>query len=115
MKEISVINTITVPDGMELAAEEAREEYARYFEKQEGFVSSIFYKSVEREDDNSIRYVNIVVWKSYDHFQNVVNEGYSNAEGINKDGMRVLGKGFPEPIVVSPGRFAVICQDGEKC
>lgn len=108
MEEITVINTIVVPAGMEKVAEEAREEYLRYFEKQEGFVSLSFYKSIERESDDSLRYVNIVVWKSYEHFKNVVNDGFKNTEGENSDGMRVLGRGFPEPIVISPARYTKI-------
>ncbi len=78
MKSVSVINTITVPAGMEVIAEEVREEYVNYFKKQEGFVSSTFYKSINREKDNAIRYVNIVVWKSKEHFGSLVNIGFEN-------------------------------------
>jgi len=108
MDKISVINTITVPKGMEKIAEEVREEYVNYFKKQDGYVNSTFYKSLNREDDGSIRYVNIVMWESYDHFERVVNKGFKNEEGENNDGMRVLGKGFPEPIKVLPGQFTTI-------
>ncbi len=108
MEQVSVINTILVPEGMESKAESVRTEYVEYFSKQEGFVSSTFYKSLERDKNGSIRYVNVVVWSSYDHFEQVVNKGFENEEGENSDGMRVLGKGFPEPIVVSPGRYQII-------
>ena len=114
MQEISVINTITVPAGMEDTAEQVRDEYVRYFEGQAGFVRSTFYKSIEKEADGSTRYVNIVVWESYEHFQSVVNRGFNNAEGENRDGYRVLGKGFPEPIAISPGRFVTLREDGPK-
>lgn len=107
-KNISVINTITVPEGMEAIAENVREEYVNYFQQQDGFVSSTFYRSISRENDDSIRYVNIVVWESEAHFNAVVNKGFENELGENKDGYRVLGRGFPEPIVVSPGRYEVI-------
>ena len=108
MKNISVINTITVPDGMESIAEEVREEYVNYFKKQEGFVSSTFYRSINREDGNAIRYVNIVVWKSIESFESVVNLGFKNKSGENEDRYRVLGKGFPAPIKVSPGQYEII-------
>jgi len=108
MEQVSVINTITVPKGMEAIAEEIRDEYVSYFSKQEGFVSSTFYKSINREEDGEIRYINTVVWASYKHFEKVVNTGFNNEMGVNKDNMKVLGKGFPEPIKVSPGQFTIL-------
>lgn len=111
MPEVSVINLIEVPEGMESQAEEVREVYVSYFRKQQGFVSSTFYRSLDRGNSGSIKYVNIVVWDSQDSFERVVNLGFTNSDGENSDGMRVLGKGFPEPIVVSPGRYAVITSD----
>lgn len=108
MEQVSIINTILVPEGMEGEAELVRSEYVNYFSEQEGFVSSTFYKSFEREPDNTIKYVNIVVWQSQSHYEQVVNKGFQNEDGENNDGMRVLGKGFPSPIVVSPGRFQII-------
>lgn len=54
------------------------------------------------------RYINIVVWDSYENFQAVVNAGFENEDGLNDDGMKVLGKGFPEPIKVSPGQYEII-------
>lgn len=108
MSEISIINTITVPLGMESKAEAVREEYVAYFQQQDGFVRSTFYKSLNREADGSLKYINTVVWKSYSHYEQVVNLGFSNADGENKEGMRVLGRGFPEPIQVSPGQYEII-------
>lgn len=110
MQQISVINTILVPESREVEAESIRAEYVAYFKKQEGFVSSTFYKSLSRESDGSIKYVNIVVWASHSHFEQVVNEGFHNEYGENSHGMRVLGKGFPDPIVVFPGQYQVIAQ-----
>lgn len=111
MDQISVINTIIVPAGMEDIAEQVRNDYVAYFSQQPGFVSSTFYKSIHRESDNAVRYVNSVVWASYEHFQQVVNSGFNNADGENSDGRRVLGKGFPEPIQVMPGQYVVINQN----
>lgn len=108
MKNISVINTISVPAGMEATAEHIRAVYIDYFRHQDGFVSSTFYKSICREEDNSIRYINIVVWASQAHFEKVVNKGFENELGQNEDGYRVLGRGFPEPIRVSPGQYEII-------
>jgi len=108
MQQISVINTITVPEGMEAQAEGVRADYVRYFQQQDGFVGSTFYKSLDREADGSLRYVNVVVWASYAHFERVVNKGFQDANGENSDGLRVLGRGFPAPIVVSPGRYSVL-------
>jgi heme-degrading monooxygenase HmoA len=108
MESISVINTITVPEGMESIAEQVRLEYVDYFKQQDGFLGSTFYKSVNRESDGSIKYINTVVWQSQAHFEKVVNFGFSNDHGENKDGRRVLGRGFPEPIQVSPGQYIVI-------
>lgn len=108
MKQISVINTILVPDGMEAEAESVREVYVEYFKNQDGFISSTFYKSLSREAEGSRQYVNIIVWASYAHFERVVNKGFKSELGENGDGMRVLGKGFPEPIRVSPGQYEVI-------
>lgn len=110
MEQISVINTITVPKGMEEIAELVRNEYIDYFRQQAGFVSSTFYKSINRQTDNSINYVNTVVWLSKSHFDAVVNLGFNNAEGKNKDGKQVLGRGFPEPIKVNPDQYIVIDQ-----
>ncbi len=110
MDQISVINTITVPKGMEETAEKVRDEYISYFKQQKGFVSSTFYKSIHREDDGSIKYINAVVWQSYDCFESVVNLGFSNSLGENNDGKKVLGKGFPDPIKVSPGQYAVLSE-----
>ena len=106
MKQISVINFIEVPVGMEKIAVEARGAYVDYFRKQNGFVSSTFYRSVNK--DQKEKYVNIVVWDSIDSFNKVVNLGFSNYQGENSDGMRVLGRGFPEPISVSPCQYEVI-------
>lgn len=114
MEQVSVINTILVPKGMEAIAESVRNEYVEYFQKQDGFVSSTFYKAVNREQEGAIQYVNIVVWQSYGHFEQVVNNGFANAQGENSDGMRVLGKGFPEPIIVSPGQYQIIAQSDVK-
>jgi heme-degrading monooxygenase HmoA len=111
MSEISVINTITVPADMEAEAESVRADYVAYFSQQQGFVSSTFYRSLNPEHDGSIKYINIVVWSSYADFERVVNKGFQNAEGVNQDGRRVLGKGFPEPISVSPGSYSIIQKD----
>ncbi|MFV1985073.1 MAG: hypothetical protein ACC657_16110 [Thiohalomonadales bacterium] len=54
------------------------------------------------------KYINIVVWDSYDSYKNVVNIGFLNENGLNTDNMKVLGKGFPEPIVVSPSQYEII-------
>ncbi|MDC2889013.1 antibiotic biosynthesis monooxygenase family protein [Psychrosphaera algicola] len=108
MEQISVINTILVPKGMEETAEKVRNEYIDYFRQQAGFVSSTFYKSINRQNDDSVNYVNTVVWSSKAHFDAVVNLCFKNAEGKNKDGKRVLGKGFPEPIKVNPDQYIVI-------
>ncbi len=110
MESVSVINTITVPKGMEVVAEQVRDEYVSYFSEQEGFISSTFYKSIHRESDDSIKYINTVVWASYAHFEKVVNIGFKNAQGKNRDGKKVLGKGFPEPIKVSPGQYIIVDQ-----
>lgn len=112
MQQLSVINTISVPAGMEQQAEQVRQEYVNYFSKQAGFVSSTFYKSITPQDDGATQYVNIVVWASYEHFTAVVNKGFANADGENNDGMKVLGRGFPAPIVVSPGQYHVIASNG---
>ncbi len=108
MSQVSVINTITVPKEMDEIAKQVRNEYVSYFSKQDGFVSSTFYQSINTDDDGSLKYVNIVVWRSKYHFDQVVNLGFSNAKGENRDGKMVLGKGFPEPIQVSPGQYIVI-------
>ncbi len=110
MDQVSVINTITVPEGMELTAEQVRYEYVSYFSEQEGFVSSTFYRAVNRESDGSIKYINTVVWASYMHFEKVVNIGFSNQSGENSNGRKVLGKGFPEPIKVSAGQYVIVGQ-----
>lgn len=106
MKQISVINSLVVPPQMEAKALEVREVYMEYFRKQPGFVSATFYKSVNAQ--NQFNYVNIVVWESQDAFDEVVNKGFENEDGLNADNMKVLGKGFPEPIQVAPGQYEVI-------
>lgn len=111
MQEVSVINFIEVPEGMESKAEDIRDIYVDYFRKQTGFVSSTFYRSINRSSNGPIKYVNIVVWDSLGSFERVVNLGFANSDGENSDGMRVLGRGFPEPIVVSPGQYVVVSSD----
>lgn len=107
MKEhISVINSIVVPKGMEDEAVRIRDIYVDYFRKQPGFVSSTFYQAID--SDSNFNYINIVVWDSESSFQAVVNSGFTNADGLNDDNMKVLGKGFPEPIEVNPGRYKII-------
>jgi len=108
MDQVHVINQIIVPKGMEDTAESIRNEYVRYFSKQEGFIGSTFLRSINREQDGSIKYINTVIWESYSHFEKVVNLGFKNSEGLNADGLKVLGKGFPAPIKVSPGQYMVV-------
>lgn len=106
MSQISVINFIQVPENMDEEAVNIRTVYVDYFRKQKGFVSSTFYKSIT--SDKYTNYVNIVVWESYESFQKVVNAGFDHIDGMNNDGFKVLGKGFPEPILVTPGQFTII-------
>lgn len=109
MKRISVINSIQVPKGHEETAIKTRDIYIEYFKTKPGFVSSTFYKSVN--PDNTFNFVNIVVWDSYESFEAVVNSGFNNIEGLNDDDIKVLGKGFPSPIIVNPGQFQTIRED----
>lgn len=109
MKQISVINSIEVPEGFEDIAINTRKTYIDYFKTKKGFVSSTFYRSVNNA--NVFNYVNIVVWDSYEAMEAVVNEGFKNDDGLNTDNMKVLGKGFPSPIKVSPGQFEIIESD----
>lgn len=109
MKQISVINSIEVPEGFEEKAIEVRDVYVTYFKTKPGFVSSTFYRTIN--SDNKFNFVNIVVWESYEAFQKVVNDGFENEDGLNKDNMKVLGRGFPEPIKVSPGQFEIVRND----
>ncbi|MEH6405405.1 MAG: hypothetical protein V7750_18685 [Sneathiella sp.] len=106
MTEISAINCIEVPVGSEDMAIAIRNEYVDYFRTKAGFVSSIFYRASTQND--AINYINVVVWSSQDAYDAVVNEGFSNLDGLNVDGRKVLGKGFPDPIVVHPGVYDVI-------
>ncbi|MEQ8581259.1 MAG: antibiotic biosynthesis monooxygenase [Marinoscillum sp.] len=109
MKQISVINSIEVPEGHENEALKIRDVYVEYFKSKPGFVSSTFYRAISR--NNKFNFVNIVVWDSYESFESVVNSGFENEEGLNADSMKVLGKGFPLPIEVSPGQFEIIRND----
>lgn len=106
MKEISVINSLQVPEGSEDEAIKVRDAYVAYFETKPGFVSSTFYRSIN--SDNTFNFVNVVVWDSLESFEAVVNSGFKNTDGLNEDNMKVLGKGFPHPIKVSPGQFEAI-------
>ncbi len=109
MNHISVINSIEVPKGFEEEAIKVRDIYIEYFKNKSGFVSSTFYRTINNE--NKFNFVNIVVWDSYESFQAVVNSGFENREGLNNDNMKVLGRGFPHPIKVSPGQFEIIRND----
>jgi heme-degrading monooxygenase HmoA len=109
-KNISVINSIEVPEGFEDKAVEIRDRYVEYFKKKPGFISSTFYRTINPER-NKFNFVNVVVWDPYESFEAVVNSGFDNEEGLNEDHMKVLGKGFPHPIKVSPGQFEVIRED----
>lgn len=106
MNQISVINSIEVPEGHEDKAIEVRELYVNYFKKQPGFVSSTFYKSINSE--NKFNFINIIVWDSFESYEAVVNSGFENEEGVNDDEMKVLGRGFPLPIKVNPGQYEII-------
>ena len=103
---LHAINCIEVPVDMEDTALAVRNTYIDYFKMQSGFVSSTFYKA--SISLGAINYINIVVWESQSAYDAVVNEGFANVEGINSDGMKVLGKGFPEPIKVHPGVYEII-------
>lgn len=109
MNQISVINSIEVPEGHEETAIQVRDIYIEYFKTKPGFVSSTFYRTINEK--NKFNFVNIVVWESYEAFEAVVNSGFESAEGLNEDNMKVLGKGFPHPIKVSPGQFEIIRND----
>lgn len=111
MHHLAVINQIQVPEGMEDEAESVRNTYVAYFQRQPGFVSSTFYRASSREANGWIRYINVVVWDSRKSYERVVNRGFETELGENRDGMRVLGRGFPEPIVVSPGVFDLVAYD----
>ncbi|WP_419904265.1 antibiotic biosynthesis monooxygenase family protein [Kiloniella sp.] len=106
MPLVNAINCIEVPPGSEDKAIEVREIYINYFRKQPGFVSSTFYRASTQNDN--INFINIVVWETQADYDTVVNKGYDNPDGLNEDGMKVLGKGFPAPIVVHPGVFEII-------
>jgi len=108
MKQVSIINSLEVPAGLEDKAIAIREKYVAYFSQQPGFVSSTFYRSINNQ--NKFNFINIVVWDSYDSYQAVVNSAVFNSEGMNEDGMQVLGNGFPDPISVSPGQYEIIGQ-----
>lgn len=112
MANVHVINAIEVPKGMESVAEEVRDRYVDYFRQQDGFCGSTFYRA--RDVGSSFHYVNIVIWESQEAFERVVNLGFKNADGRNEDGMKVLGRGFPAPIVVHPGRYTVIRDEGSE-
>ncbi|MFL1896366.1 antibiotic biosynthesis monooxygenase family protein [Aquimarina sp. 2-A2] len=109
MKHISVINSIEVPEGFEEEAIKVRDIYIKYFKTKPGFVSSTFYRTINNY--NKFNFVNIVVWESYESFLAVVNSGFENQEGLNEDNTKMLGKGFPHPIKVSPGQFKIIRND----
>lgn len=109
MKQISVRNSIEVPEGMEARTIEVRDVYVAYFKTKPGFVSSTFYRTINSE--NKFNFVNSVVWESHAAFQAVVNEGFENEEGLNEDNMKELGKGFPHLIKVSPGQFEILRKD----
>ncbi|MEM9073918.1 MAG: antibiotic biosynthesis monooxygenase [Myxococcota bacterium] len=103
---VSAINCIEVPEGYESVAIETRERFVAYFRAQPGFVSSTFYRATTHR--GRINFINPVVWESQEAYDAVVNLGFQNAEGENADGMKVLGRGFPEPIVVHPGVYEII-------
>lgn len=104
-KAMSVINSIKVPKHM-IGQAVACNAYVDYFKQQPGFVSSSFYQASDNE--STFSYVNVVVWESQRHVNDVVNAGFENSEGMNRDGfLKVLGKGFPPPIEV----FTVIEHD----
>lgn len=106
---ISVINSIKVPKHMTEQAITVRNTYVDYFKRQPGFVSSTFYKSAD--DDSTFNYINVVVWENQEAVDAVVNAGFSNSDGMNRDGLKVLGKGFPAPIEVFPGRYSIVNHD----
>jgi len=109
MKQISVINSIGVPDGYGEPAINVRDASIQYFKTTLGFVSSTFYHIINCS--NKFNFVNIVVWDSYEPFQSVVNNGFDDEDGLNTDNMKILVKGFPHPIKVSPGQFEIIRND----
>lgn len=106
---VSAINCIEVPEGSEEVALNIRDVYINYFKQKSGFVSSTFYKSIK--NDGKFNYINIVVWDSYASMAAVVNEGFKNEDGLNTDNMKVLGKGFPSPIKVTPSQYKIIQHD----
>ena len=106
MSQISIINSLIVPEGLEDEVIEIREQYVEYFKTKPGFVSSTFYRSVNTE--NKFNFINMVVWDSYDAYLAVVNGSDREVDKTNKDGMKVIGNGFPDKVVVNPGQYEVI-------
>lgn len=108
MANVSAINCIEVPHGYEDLAISIRNEYVEYFSTKDGFVSSTFYRASTQSD--AINYINVIVWSSQEAYNTVVNEGFNNIDGLNNDGKKVLGKGFPAPIVVHPGVYEIVSE-----
>lgn len=106
MSQISIINSLIVPDGLENEVIKIREQYVGYFKTKPGFISSTFYRAVNTE--NKFNFINVVVWESYDAYQAVVDDSDRDADRTNKDGMKVLGNGFPDKVIVNPGQYEVI-------
>ena len=106
MPPISIINCIEAPLGMEQTAIQVRNQYADYYRKQPGYVSSTFYRSIGI--DNKFNFINIVVWESVDAYQAVVNAGFANDPASNTDGVKITDQGFPDAIKVNSGQYEII-------
>lgn len=106
MKQIHVINVIEVPNGMEQTAIDVREEYVDYFKTKHGFIGSTFYRSINT--NGKFNFINIVIWDCHDSYMAVVNSAATDKGRINDDGMKVLGNGFPHPIVIHPDQYEII-------
>lgn len=109
MAYVHAINCIEVPEGQDEIALSIRNTYIEYFKTKTGFISSTFYKA--NTALGRVNYINIVVWKTQEAYDAVVNDGYTHSDGMNSDGMKVLGKGFPDPIKVNPGIYEIIESD----
>lgn len=97
---------ILIPQWMVSAAELVRIAFVAYFCQQAAF-SVLLFSPTKRESDTTIKYINIVVWAAQFHFEQVVNSGFLNEDGENRDALWVLGKGLPKPLVVTPGRYPI--------
>ena len=91
-----IINPIEVPSGREEEALAIWDQYAAYFRKQPGYVSTKLHRALD--SNAKFNFVNIAEWESMETF----------VAALKNDEIKTIGASFPEEMPHYPAPYEVI-------